>query len=535
MSKTGILLSIAVIAMLLFANLPAASAELHPKRTIEVTSYGLVYVYDEVPSAGKVTAIKFPKELVKNLVNYASPEDPNPELKVNDKTFSIVVDSKPGQVIHLTTIFRNAILWNPLETKFQLKIPMNPIMELKEKVSFTVTVKLPKDAEISKSEPDFLEQVNGSILSGVTENLDLSNENVKYVSITFSSNSLVVLDIVSSEMEVKPLEHEIGLTLKLRHLGGRTVNQLFLKLPVGSKIIETRDLIGRIPNKYSEEGVLRISLRQSLGFSRQDSVTVVFKVPENSSLIALNEGEGVITPILPMNTTAWIYDVKVILKDLDLESWNPEPEELRREYPNKIILLYRFSHVDPLNVKNFIIKLRYKPLFNAFTLMPYFLIIAIVGIIGSITALYVRKTGKKAATKERPASMLLDKVQVLASIYQELTDLIRSEKIFDKSRARKTLLEIRYEARREVEKVRKLGAEARGVEPEISRELDEFDKAVQLFGKTVEKAWNVAYPYLSGKLTRKKFTERIDKYYEDLKGAYDDLVRKMEDIEKKLR
>ena len=90
----------AILVILLASAAYPVSAQQAYKRTIEISQYGLVYVHDEVPSTGDTTILKFPRSLVKNLVNYVSPEDPKPELKVENETFSIIVHSKPGEKSH---------------------------------------------------------------------------------------------------------------------------------------------------------------------------------------------------------------------------------------------------------------------------------------------------------------------------------------------------------------------------------------------------------------------------------------------------
>ena len=71
MNQRTILLSILLIAILVTAGLNPVLGKQYSKRIIEVNALGLVYIYDEVPSTGDKTVIQFPKNLVKNLVNYA--------------------------------------------------------------------------------------------------------------------------------------------------------------------------------------------------------------------------------------------------------------------------------------------------------------------------------------------------------------------------------------------------------------------------------------------------------------------------------
>ena len=90
MDLRGLRLLIIALTMILMisAIMPFTQAQpITAKRTIEVNQYGLVYVYDEVPRTGDLTRISFPKEILANLVDYRSPEDPNPELKTDGDVF----------------------------------------------------------------------------------------------------------------------------------------------------------------------------------------------------------------------------------------------------------------------------------------------------------------------------------------------------------------------------------------------------------------------------------------------------------------
>ena len=99
------LLIIALIMILVISAItPLTQAQpISVKRIVEVDQYGLVYVYDEVPRTGDLTKISFPRKMLANLVNYRSPEDPNPELKEDRDVFSIIVHSKSGDFVHLVT------------------------------------------------------------------------------------------------------------------------------------------------------------------------------------------------------------------------------------------------------------------------------------------------------------------------------------------------------------------------------------------------------------------------------------------------
>ena len=529
-------LTIILIILLAAAASTTISAQQMAKRTIVVNQYGLVYVYDEVPSTGEQTILKFPKALVKNLVNYVSPNDPNPELRVENDTFSIVIKSTPGEIVKLTTIFRDQLLWNSRDQLFQLRMPLYPVVPGAGEKAFYVEIVLPVDAEISSITPEYLNETGRGLLSATLESVDLSGGKFEELTLTFSSTMLKVLDISSARMIVDPFDRKIDLALKVKSLAGRAGSKLYLKLPSGSRILETRDSVGAISKSYdAETGELTLNLRQPLSAGYSAYVEVSFELPKENSIIEVDDGRLKVEPLLPMNTTAWLYEVDVVLRGASPKSWNPEPYELYRKYPETTVLSYKFSHVDPINVNDMKVNVEFERSFSIFSILPYVTGAAIlIFIAGAVTAIYAKKPIEALEAEEKPLGLLLNEGQSLISAYQAIADLIASGKIYEKSAARKILLEARADTRRSIERIRKLGREIEKAKPEASEDVKRIERAVQVFEKTVEKAWNLAYPYFSGSLSKKKLGERLEEYREELKKAYSQLVDSLETLRRRL-
>jgi len=517
-----------MLALLIGSAVHAVSAQQPCRRVIEVSPHGLVYVYDEVPSAGEETAIGFPRDLIRNLVNYLSPNDPAARLVAENDTFSILIKSNPGEGVRLTTIFRGQLTWSEGDQSFQLRMPLRPIIPGVGRGSLYVEVRLPRDARILEASPGHLNQTGPGLLSAHLDEIDFSGGEVENLLIKFSSTSLRIIDVSSAKMVVEPLHRTIRLALRLRSLGGSAGERLALQLPAGSTVIEARDSVGAISSDYDgESGRLILNLRQPLSYGQNAYVEVSFKPPSGSSLLTMRDERIEVRPLLPLNTTAWIYEVEVILRGGSLRSWSPEPIQLRREYPETEVASYRFSHVDPVNVGGDVIALEYERGLGLFTITPYLAGAAIlIFVAGAVTALYSKKSIKRV--EGEPLRRLLDEGWALISVYQALADLISSERIYERGVARRAILEARAAARSAAERLRRLCREVEGIEPEASGLIREFEGAVLDFERAVGRAWDLVYPYLSGSLPRRRLEEKLGGYRDELRAAYDRLMNGLE-------
>jgi len=520
----------ALVIMLLSLQMiaPASALEQTSRRVIEVNENGLVYVYDVLPAAGDTTRIGFPKELLKNLVNYACWEDSNPELVVKDDFFWIVVDSASSTEIHLLTIFRDVLSWSPADQTFSMRIPAHPRVEDLGRSDFSVEVRLPADAIIAEISPGWLNQTKPSMLSGELRDLDLSRGEVNMISVKFSSNSLRILDVISAKLLVEVPEGRASISLKMRLLGGPQLGEVKLRLPRGFELIGAEDALGRLSSSISEAGEAVIRLRQPLSQGGSDLFTVVAKINETSSMIKLGADEvSIIALPMPLNTTIWVYDVEICLKGERLKSWNPEPIELRREYPERTVLSYRFDHVDPINASGFNITLGYERRISFFQVAPYLVLAALIIVVSSITIVY-RPHGR--VVEKRVGESLMDEASTITGIYQRLMDLISSDKIHDRSTARKILLDIRTEAKEEVEKIRRIVERLAAEEPKAAEPARDLVKAVEDIQRAIEKTWAEVYPYLSRSLPRIRLGEALERCRGEIKQAYDSFISRLENL-----
>jgi hypothetical protein len=519
------LLSLQIIA-------PASALEQTSRRVIEVNENGLVYVYDVLPAAGDTTRIGFPKEFLKNLVNYACREDSSPELVVEDNFFWIVVDSASGTETHLLTIFRDVLSWSPADQTFSMKIPAHPRVEDLGRSDFSVEVRLPADAMIAEISPGWLNQTKPSMLSGELRDLDLSRGEVNMISVKFSSNSLRILDIISAKLLVEVPEGRASISLKMRLVGGPQLGEIKLRLPEGFELIGAEDALGRLSSSISEAGEAVIRLRQPLSQGGSDLFTVVAKINETSSMIKLGADEvSIIALPMPLNTTIWVYDVEICLRGGGLKSWNPEPIELRREYPERTVLSYRFDNVDPINASSFKITLGYERRISFFQVAPYLVLAALIIVISSITIVY---SPRERVVEKRVGESLMDEASTITGIYQRLMDLISSDKIHDRGTTRKILLDIRTEAKEEVEKIRRIVERIAAEEPKAAEPARDLVKAAEDFQRAIEKTWAEVYPYLSRSLPRSRLGEALERCRGEIKQAYDSFISRLENLRRRL-
>jgi hypothetical protein len=506
---------------------PASAFQQAPRRIIEVNKSGLIYVYDDLPAAGDTTRIGFPKEFLKNLVNYACQEDPEPKLVVEDDFFWIVVDSASSTEIHLLTIFRNALSWSSATQTFSLRIPVHPRVEGLGRADFSVEVRLPVDALIAEISPGWLNQTGPGVLSGALRDLDLSRREVGVLSVRFSSDSLRILDVISAKLLVEVPEGRASISLRLRLIGGSQLNEVKLRLPEGFELIGAEDAVGKLSSSAGEAGEVMVRLRQPLSEGRSDFFTVVARPGEGSDLIRLEGNEVSITLPMPLNTTIWIYDVEIRLRGGELKSWNLEPIELRREYPEKMILSYRFDHVDPINAGGLRIILGYEREMSFFQIAPYLVLAALILVASSIMIVY-RPRGR--AVEKRGGESLIDEASSITGIYQRLMSLISSDKIYDRGTARRILLDLRAEVRGGVEKIRRAGEKLAGEEPRAAELARDLVKAAEDLQHAVEKTWAEVYPYLSRSLPRSRLEEALERCRGEIKQAYNTFISRLENL-----
>ncbi len=529
-SSSVIVLAAAFLIALLIIPVQAPDQQT-PYRIIELNENGLVYVYDVLPATNGIARIGFPRNLIKSLVNYACQEDPEPELMIEDNFLWIVVNGVSGREIHLLTVFRDIVSWNPSAQVFSFKIPLHPRVQGLGRTGFSIEIRLPKDAQLFEISPSFLSQISPGLVSGSLSDVDLSQEELSEVSLSFSSKELKLLDIVSAKLLVEVPERRAGISLKVRFYGGFQLSEIKLRLPENFELVGAEDGLGKLSSSVREGGEVVVRLRQPLSNYGVDLFTVNVRLGENSELVKLGDGKISIGLPTPLNTTIWIYDVEIRLKGGELRSWSPEPLELRMEYPEKTILTYRFDHVDPLNAGRLKISLSYEPRMSLFQISSYLVLASLILLVSSMTIIY-RFRGR--VVEKKLGETLFDEAGLIAGVYQKMMDLISSERIYDRSLARKTLLELRSEVRQEAERIKKLGAELVKEELKAAEQVKDLIKAVEDLQRSVEKTWSEVYPYLSRSLPRSKLDKALEGCRRDLKKAYDSFISELEGLRRRL-
>lgn len=488
-----------------------------------------------MPRTGDVTAIGFPSNLVRYLVNFRSPEDPNPTLEVGEKLFWIKIHSTSGSTVHLTTIFRD-IIQTTQEGAFTFQLSLNPVTT--EKVDeLSVRVILPSDAIISDSSPTFLKAgEQGNTLSGVSKDIDTSSETPEGLTVTFNSRDLRLLDISYAEMTVEYPTRVIDFLMKLRSGGGRPLSSVRLMIPPGSEVIETKDELGKIGNSYDKDsGGLTVNFRRSLNQGEYETIQARFKIPEDSTLIEESDGVLRIYLLLPMNLTVRVYDLTVNLRAAELLSSTPEPENLQKIYPESLQLSYTFDHIDPFNAEETYVQLDYKPLPSRFSILPYLWggVLAAIAL-GAVVSIYARRRAGVVSEEEKPLLELVDEADELSAACQRIADLISTRKILDKGYVRPRILELRSSVRRYTGRIASLAGELRKSKPELGEHLESLAEAAKRIESDVESLWLATHSYLTGSMGRSSFRKIAEEHYKRIREAHKKLSNELEYLRGKL-
>ena len=531
-------LIIALTAILIISTImPFTQAQpITARRVVEVNRYGLVYVYDEVPRTGDLTRISFPRKMIVNLVDYRSPEDPNPELDVDGDIFSIIVHSKGGGFVHLVTIFRDVIRWDEANARFMLRMSLNPI--LYEKVDeFSITVNLPSDAEASRVSPNYISEKREGILSGKTSKIDLTKKPPQTLSIDFTSDSLNLLDITDVDAEYRLPDGFIKLRFRLRNLGGGDLSRIGFKLPANCSDVGAEDDLGRLSSSYDPKvGSLDVTLRQQVKVGEYGSIGIYFKLPANNPYVKLSDNRFKISLILPINITVRRYDLKLSLKSMEFVSSDPEPVELVRVYPEKLRLTYTFDHIDPFNAGNSTIILDYKPVFSVLGLMPYIWVGAIAAVaLTAMTCIYLRRPKITLSRVDLSLRRLLEEADSLTASYQDLTSLITSGRIVEKGYVRPRILDFRASIKRHGDRISAIASDLMRVSPEHRDLMTNIRGSVRRLEQSVEELWIMVHRYLSGRIGRSAFEKRVSRHYKLLKKVYGEFAEAVEELRERTK
>ena len=535
----GLKLLIIALTMILVISAitpPAQAQPISAKRIVEVNQYGLVYVYDEVPRTGGLTKISFPREMLANLVNYRSPEDPNPELKEDRDVFSIIVHSRSGDFVHLVTIFRDVVRWDVMNARFMLRMSLNPILD--EKVGeFSIIVKLPSDAKPSRISPNYISEKKEGILSGNTSRIDLTERRPQTLSIDFTSDKLNLLDITDVDAEYSLPDGFVKLGFRFRNVGGKGLSRISFKLPANCSDIRAEDQLGKLLSSYYPKvRSLDVTLRQQVGVGERGSVSIYFKFPADNPYVKVSDNKFRVSPILPINTTVRRYGVKLLLRSMEFVSSDPEPVELVRVYPESIKLTYIFDHMDPFNAENSTIILEYKPLFSIFGFMPYIWVGAILAVaLAAVTCIYLKRPRIALSKVDLSMRRLVEEADSLTASYQDLTSLITSGRIVEKGYVRPRILDLRASIRRHGDKISAIASDLMKSSPELRDLMASLRNSVRRLEQSVEELWVMVHRYLSGRIGRSAFEKRVDRHYKLLKRAYGEFADAVEELRERTK
>jgi len=535
----GLKLLIIALTMILVISAitpPAQAQPISAKRIVEVNQYGLVYVYDEVPRTGGLTKISFPREMLANLVNYRSPEDPNPELKEDRDVFSIIVHSRSGDFVHLVTIFRDVVRWDAMNARFMLRMSLNPILD--EKVGeFSIIVKLPSDAKPSRISPNYISEKKEGILSGNTSRIDLTERRPQTLSIDFTSDKLNLLDITDVDAEYSLPDGFVKLGFRFRNVGGKGLSRISFKLPANCSDIRAEDQLGKLLSSYYPKvRSLDVTLRQQVGVGERGSVSIYFKLPADNPYVKVSDNKFRVSPILPINTTVRRYGVKLLLRSMEFVSSDPEPVELVRVYPESIKLTYIFDHMDPFNAENSTIILEYKPLFSIFGFMPYIWVGAILAVaLAAVTCIYLKRPRIALSKVDLSMRRLVEEADSLTASYQDLTSLITSGRIVEKGYVRPRILDLRASIRRHGDKISAIASDLMKSSPELRDLMASLRNSVRRLEQSVEELWVMVHRYLSGRIGRSAFEKRVDRHYKLLKRAYGEFADAVEELRERTK
>ncbi len=525
-----LILPITITILILVSLLPPVSPQTQQvSRVIELNEYGLLYVSDTVPRRGDITEISFPRELVKYMVNYRSEEDPEPELTVSGDLFTIKVRSGSGDVVHLTTIFRDIVERNP-DGSFTLSFPVSPILQ-EGSGTLKLRVILPSDTTVVESSPEFLKEVEGEkgILEAERKEVDFTDRSPQSLAVNFRSGDLKLLDITEATLRADLTEGTFSLKLRIRNLGGSALNTLVMNLPEASRIVEVRDPLGKIRGSFNlEKKTLTVNLREGIDEGEAGSVEVVFR-PETP----LEKGGGTLSIglILPLNLTVRVYNVEAVLSSVEIVSTEPEADKLERIYPETLVLGFTFTHIDPFNYRGIQARIDYRESVGRFSILPYLWAAAIIVAIGSVVSVYVRRGRPEAVG---PGGELLREADTLSADYLSAADLITSQKILDKGFIRPRILELRSDMKRRVGKLVALIGEVRKTMPGMEDRLRELADSAKRLEEEIDSLWIATHSYLTGRMGRSAFRRIAEDHLRRMRETHRRFTEALEDIRSRL-
>jgi len=501
------------------------------ERLIEVDRYGFLYVIDNIPLGGGYVEVGFPKQLLSNLIDYYT-LDGNIELKIEEQTFWLKVSPRqPSSSVKLITIFGDLVKRSGAGN-FKIEFPANPVTrENLENVN--VRIILPEGSNISKISPSTIEVRENSIeAQGI---LPIDTTQVHNLQLEFAVGEISLLKPIYTyltlDLSIKQAEYNVKLSLR----DGNTIDSFYFNLPNGSRVLETRDYLKKLPNSYDEQtGKLRVSFDRKLNIGESQTIIIKFEPPENF-FYKIEEGTILIFPYLPFNLSTPDYRVSVILPSMDYISSSLEPIEVKKIYPEKTVLTFSLGIASPLTIdlRGFNVIVKSVP--SMFSLIPYMLGISVVVMIFSVLAYSLKPVFKPSLKEyEEKAKKLIDEVEGLASSCRVIGELITSKKMLDKGYVRPKMLGIRNDVARHVSKIASYSLDLKKAYPEAVDRIDSLMVTSRMIQESIEHLWTQTHRYLTGAVAKTLFNRQVEENYKSILKYLDKLVKEGELLRKAL-
>jgi len=525
--------SMLVLAVLLFSYsyYVVEGDEQALERLIEVDRYGFLYVIDNIPLDGGYAEVGFPKQLISNLVDYYTPNG-SIELKIEGQIFWLKVSPRQSSSsVKLITIFGDLVKRSGAEN-FKIEFPVNPLTrEDLEKVN--VRIILPEGSNISRISPSTIEVKENNIEAEGALSIDTTQVHNLQLEFAIGEISLLkpIYAYLTLDLSTRQAEYNVKFTLR----DGKTIDSFYFNLPNGSRILETRDHLKKLPNSYDERtGKLTVSLDRKLKVGESQTIIIRFEPPENF-FYKVEEGSILISPYLPFNLSTPDYRVSVILPSMEYVSSSLDPIEVKKTYPEKTLLTFSLGVASPLTMDLRKFNVIVKPVLSMFSFIPYMLGVSMIIMIFGVLAYSLKPVFKPSLKEyEERARKLIDEVEGLVSSCRVLGELITSKKILDKGYVRPRILGIRNDVARHVSKIASYSVDLKKTYPEAVDRIDSLMVTSRMIQESIEHLWTQTHRYLTGAIAKTLFTKQVEENYKSILKYLDKLVKEEEMLRKAL-
>lgn len=505
--------------------------EKEAERIIEIDRYGFIYVIDTLPALGGSIEIGFPRELLRNLVDYYSP-DGRVEMNIEDEAFWFrVYSNQSSYSMKLITIFGD-LLGKSGADSFSLEFPLNPLTreDLKQ---IKLRMFLPDWSNISEVYPEAI-KIGGDGVTAVGE-LSLDTTKVNNLQMEFNIGEISSIRPVNIHLKLDLSSNQAEYMVKLNLRDGRTIDGFDFILLNGSRLIETEDLLRKLSNSYDENsGRLRVYFGRVLNVGESQTVIIRFNPPENT-FYSLGEDSIIVYPHLPFNISTPDYRVNVILPSMEYISSNIEPIEVKRIYPEKTSITFTLGMLSPLTEDTKSFKIEVKRTLSLSSFIPYVLGASLTIFIVGILVYSLRPVFKPPLREyEEKARKLIEDVEGLIRSCNLVGDLITSRKILDKGYVRPRILEIRNDVSKYISRISSISIDLKKTVPEASDKIDILTNTSKMIEQSIEQLWMMVHKYLSGSMGRKVFDKQVEDVYKNILKNSEKMVRELEALRRSL-